>query len=93
MEGAADGRKKAMEAAFEDNDAPEICGSTQYPSQKRKEVEILANYEPNALCIRVVETAGESEGKDQKGIFPASVDLTTDLHSWDSSSGRRPYYV
>ena len=43
----------------------------------------MANYEP---CLHYVsewwkQLYGESEGKDQKGIFPASVDLTTDLHS------------
>jgi glucose-6-phosphate isomerase len=48
-----------------------------------KEIEILANYEP---CLHFVsewwkQLFGESEGKDKKGIFPAAVDLTTDLHS------------
>lgn len=48
-----------------------------------KEIEILANYEP---CLHFVsewwkQLFGESEGKDKKGIFPAAVDFTTDLHS------------
>ena len=48
-----------------------------------KATEILANYEPSMHYVSEwwKQLYGESEGKDQKGIFPASVDLTTDLHS------------
>jgi len=48
-----------------------------------KEIEVLANYEPKLHFISEwwKQLFGESEGKDKKGIFPASVDLTTDLHS------------
>src|SRR5699024_12745596 len=51
--------------------------------RKGKTVEILANYEPSLHYVSEwwKQLYGESEGKDQKGIFPASVDLTTDLHS------------
>src|SRR5699024_11574848 len=51
--------------------------------KKGKSVEILANYEPSLHYVSEwwKQLYGESEGKDQKGIFPASVDLTTDLHS------------
>ena len=44
---------------------------------------MLANYEPSLHYVSEwwKQLYGESEGKDQKGIFPASVDLTTDLHS------------
>ncbi len=50
---------------------------------KAKSVEVLANYEPIFHYVGEwwKQLYGESEGKDQKGIFPASVDLTTDLHS------------
>ena len=46
-------------------------------------VEIMANYEPSLHFIAEwwKQLYGESEGKDHKGIYPASVDLTTDLHS------------
>lgn len=46
-------------------------------------VELLANFNPKLHYITEwwKQLYGESEGKDQKGIFPASVDLTTDLHS------------
>ena len=83
MEGAADGRKKAMEAAFEDNDALKYAAVRNILHRKGKEVEILANYEPSVHYVSEwwKQLYGESEGKDQKGIFPASVDLTTDLHS------------
>ena len=51
--------------------------------RKGKAVEILCNYEPSAHYVSEwwKQLFGESEGKDQKGLFPASVDLTTDLHS------------
>ena len=51
--------------------------------RKGKVVEVLANYEPGLHYVSEwwKQLYGESEGKDQKGIFPASVDLTTDLHS------------
>lgn len=48
-----------------------------------KKIEILANYQPKLHFMSEwwKQLYGESEGKDQKGVFPASVDLTTDLHS------------
>lgn len=83
MEGAAEGRKLAMEKDFEENDALQYAAIRNILLRKGKEVEILANYEPSLHYIAEwwKQLYGESEGKDQKGIFPASVDLTTDLHS------------
>ena len=83
MEGAADGRKKALEAEYEDNDALRYAAVRNILHRKGKSVEILANYEPSVHYVSEwwKQLYGESEGKDQKGIFPASVDLTTDLHS------------
>jgi glucose-6-phosphate isomerase len=51
--------------------------------RKGKKIEILANFEPalHYLTEWWKQLYGESEGKDGKGIFPAGVDLTTDLHS------------
>ena len=47
-----------------------------------KKIEIMVNYQPAPLHCRMVEALyGESEGKENKGIFPASCDFTTDLHS------------
>ena len=83
MEGATSGRKYALENEFESNDALQYAALRNILLRKGKSVEVLANYEP---CVHYVsewwkQLYGESEGKDQKGIFPASVDLTTDLHS------------
>ncbi len=83
MEGAASGRKRALENAFEDNDALKYAAIRNILLRKGKNIEILANYEPSVHYVSEwwKQLYGESEGKDQKGIFPASVDLTTDLHS------------
>ena len=83
MEGAAEGRKMALEAPFEENDALKYAALRNILLRKGKGIEILANYEPSVHYVSEwwKQLYGESEGKDQKGIFPASVDLTTDLHS------------
>ncbi len=83
MEGAAAGRKAALENDFENNYALQYAAIRNILLRKGKEVEILANYEPAVHFVSEwwKQLYGESEGKDQKGIFPASVDLTTDLHS------------
>ena len=83
MEGAAEGRKMALEAPFEENDALQYAALRNILLRKGKNIEILANYEPSVHYVSEwwKQLYGESEGKDQKGIFPASVDLTTDLHS------------
>jgi len=83
MEGAASGRERALNCDFESNDALQYAAVRNILLRKGKSVEIMANYEP---CVHYIaewwkQLYGESEGKDQKGIFPASVDLTTDLHS------------
>ena len=83
MEGAAAGRKHALEAPFEENDAVKYAAVRNILLRKGKSVEIVANYEPSLHYVSEwwKQLYGESEGKDQKGIFPAAVDLTTDLHS------------
>ena len=83
MEGAASGRKMALEAPFEENDALQYAALRNIMLRKGKAVEILANYEPSVHYVSEwwEQLYSESEGKDQRGIFPASVDLTTDLHS------------
>ena len=83
MEGAQAGRKAALEAPFEENDAVKYAAVRNILLRKGKGIEILANYEPSVHYVSEwwKQLYGESEGKDQKGIFPASVDLTTDLHS------------
>ena len=83
MEGAASARQMALEAPFEENDALQYAAVRNILHRKGKAVEVLANYEPSLHYVSEwwKQLYGESEGKDQKGIFPASVDLTTDLHS------------
>lgn len=83
MEGAAAGRKRALELDFEENDALQYAAVRNILLRKGKSVEVLANYEPSLHYVSEwwKQLYGESEGKDQKGIFPAAVDLTTDLHS------------
>ena len=83
MEGAASGRKKALEAPYKENAALMYAAVRNILLRKGKHVEIVANYEPSLHYVSEwwKQLYGESEGKDQKGIFPAAVDLTTDLHS------------
>ncbi|MCD7922748.1 MAG: glucose-6-phosphate isomerase [Clostridiales bacterium] len=83
MAGAAAGRSLALETPFEENDAMQYAAIRNILLRKGKSVEVLANYESTLHYISEwwKQLYGESEGKDQKGIFPASVDLTTDLHS------------
>ncbi len=83
MEGAQAAREEALTAPFEENSALQYAAVRNILLRKGKQIEIMANYEPSVHFISEwwKQLYGESEGKDQKGIFPASVDLTTDLHS------------
>jgi len=83
MKGAAHLREICLNNDFSENPALRYAAIRNILYRKGKNVEILANYEPSLHFISEwwKQLYGESEGKDQKGIFPASVDLTTDLHS------------
>lgn len=83
MAGAAAGREIALNKGFDENPALQYAALRNILHSKGKSVEILANYEPSMHYISEwwKQLYGESEGKDQRGIMPASVDLTTDLHS------------
>ena len=83
MKGAASGRELALNKPFAENDAMQYAAVRNILHRKGKSVEILANYEPSLHYVSEwwKQLYGDSEGKDQKGIYPASVDLTTDLHS------------
>ncbi len=83
MEGAAEGRKLALEKDFAENDSLQYAAVRNILLRKGKSIEVLADYEPSLHYVAEwwKQLYGESEGKDQKGLFPASVDLTTDLHS------------
>ncbi len=83
MEGAASMREVCLNKGFAENEALKYAAIRNILLRKGKSVEILCNYEPvfHYFTEWWKQLYGESEGKDQKGIFPASVDLTTDLHS------------
>ncbi|MDF2540928.1 MAG: pgi [Herbinix sp.] len=83
MEGAASMRELCLNTPYEENDAVRYAAVRNVLLRKGKGIEILVNYEPSLHFVSEwwKQLFGESEGKDQKGIFPASVDFTTDLHS------------
>ncbi len=83
MEGAAQMREECLNNNFADNSALMYAAVRNILLRKGKSIEILANYEPALHFVAEwwKQLYGESEGKDQRGIFPAAVDLTTDLHS------------
>lgn len=83
MEGAKSMRERCLNNSFASNDAVLYAAVRNILLRKGKSIEILANYEPSLHYVGEwwKQLYGESEGKDQRGIFPAAVDLTTDLHS------------
>jgi len=84
IKGAKDMEKATDESvSFADNIASVYAATRNALYAKGKKVEILANFHPKMHYIGEwwKQLYGESEGKDGKGIFPASVDFTTDLHS------------
>lgn len=83
MEGAASMRNYCLNSSYEENGALQYAAVRNVLLRKGKSIEILANYEPSLHFVAEwwKQLFGESEGKDQKGIFPAAVDFTTDLHS------------
>jgi len=82
VKGAQD-MEKAAAAPLAENPAAQYAATRYLLYTKGKKIEILANYQPKLHFIAEwwKQLFGESEGKDGKGIYPASVDLTTDLHS------------
>ena len=82
MGGFADGREKYTVKSME-NDAIKYAAVRNMLHENGKDIEILLNYEPKLSYVAEwwKQLYGESEGKDGKGIFPASVSNTTDLHS------------
>lgn len=76
-------RNTAQHVPFEKNIAAQYAAARNALYAKGKKVEALANFNPKLHFVAEwwKQLYGESEGKDGKGIFPASVDFTTDLHS------------
>ncbi len=83
MSGAADARCAFSASDIEKNDAIKYAVIRNILARKGKSTEILVGYEPYMLMLNEwwKQLYGESEGKDNKGIFPASVVFSTDLHS------------
>lgn len=79
-----------------ENDVYKYAAIRNILYRKGKTIEILANYEPNLTFFSEwwKQLFGESEGKDHKGIYPASVAFTTDLHSMGQyiQDGRRDLF-
>lgn len=81
--GAAEMEKLTTSASFDENPAMQYAAARTALYRAGKKIEILASYEPKLQNIGEwwKQLYGESEGKEGKGIFPASVTLTADLHS------------
>lgn len=82
MAGAAKAREE-LSACTEQNDCYRYAAARNILYRKGKSVELMACYEPNFTMMNewYKQLFGESEGKNQKGLFPASVIFSTDLHS------------
>jgi len=83
MAGARDAQTLYANPALEENQSYQYAAVRNALYRKGKAIEILVNYEPHLHFFSEwwKQLYGESEGKDGKGIFPASVDFSTDLHS------------
>ena len=82
MKGAAKARED-FKADFDNNDCYKYAALRNILYRKGKSVELMVSYDP-AFCMMsewYKQLFGESEGKDNKGIFPSSVVFSTDLHS------------
>ncbi len=83
MEGANAARKELTSDKISENIAYQYAAVRNVLYRKGYVTEILANYEPSLQYFGEwwKQLAGESEGKDQKGIYPTSANFSTDLHS------------
>jgi glucose-6-phosphate isomerase len=83
MQGAADAHKLYTNPNLMENDCYKYAAARNALYRKSKTTEIMVNYEPSLHFVTEwwKQLYGESEGKDQKGIFPAGVDFSADLHS------------
>ncbi|PBB06333.1 MULTISPECIES: glucose-6-phosphate isomerase [Salimicrobium] len=83
MKGARKAQHELSGSSLEDNPAYQYAAVRNIFYNKGKSIEMLVNYEPGLQYFSEwwKQLFGESEGKDQKGIFPASANFSTDLHS------------
>ena len=96
MDGAGAGYQAYQNPNLEKNPAYQYAAARNLFYRKGKLLEILVNYEPGLHYFAEwwKQLFGESEGKNQKGIFPAACDFTTDLHSMGQyiQEGRRDLF-
>lgn len=96
MAGAADGREEYSNTNIDENVCYQYAAVRNALYNRGKTTEILVDYEPAMFFVAEwwKQLYGESEGKDQKGIFPASVHFSTDLHSMGQyiQDGRRDIF-
>ncbi|UII55345.1 glucose-6-phosphate isomerase [Cytobacillus spongiae] len=96
MKGAAQASEDFGSSELEDNIAYQYAVVRNVLYNKGKTIEMLINYEPGLQYFAEwwKQLFGESEGKDQKGIFPASANFSTDLHSLGQyvQEGRRDLF-
>ena len=83
MQGAADAREEYSDPELSNNPCYQYAVARNILLRKGKNVEMMVNYEPSLHYFGEwwKQLYGESEGKDNKGIFPAAADFSTDLHS------------
>ena len=83
MQGARDAQERYNDDNLKYNECYQYAVTRNILYKLYKNIEILVNYEPKMHYFTEwwKQLYGESEGKDQKGIFPSGVDFTTDLHS------------
>ncbi len=83
MDGAKDARGEYSNIELENNPCYQYAVARNLLLRKGKNVEMMVNFEPSLHYFAEwwKQLYGESEGKDNKGIFPAAADFSTDLHS------------
>ena len=83
MKGAADAREKYSDKSAVTNECLRYAAIRNIMYNKGKSIEILVSYEPSVqmFCEWWKQLYGESEGKDNKALYPSSVIFSTDLHS------------
>ncbi|GAE30342.1 glucose-6-phosphate isomerase [Halalkalibacter hemicellulosilyticus] len=96
MQGAADASADFNNPNLAENESYQYAAVRNVLYNKGKTIELMVNYEPSLHFVSEwwKQLYGESEGKDGKGIFPASVDFSTDLHSMGQyvQDGRRDLF-
>ncbi len=96
LEGATDYAEEYRKADFEHNSAMQYAAIRNILYRKGYDIELLINYEPKLKAFSEwwQQLFGESEGKDQMGIYPAMANFTTDLHALGQyiQDGRRQLF-